>query len=47
MFLDIIKIEMFHVSEAAQVKGDHDGDHFATAHSGLSLGLMPQKMFFY
>ena len=45
VFLHIEQVEMLHIPESAGVKDDHQGDQLATAHPGLSLGLIAQGMF--
>ena len=40
MFLDVIHVEVFHVSKPSQMKQNHDSDHFATTHFRVSHSIL-------
>ena len=44
MFLDIMHIKVFHLSEPSRVEHNHASDYFATAHLGLSIRVVAYKV---
>lgn len=46
MDFDKIEIKVFHVSESPGMEHHHNGNDFAQAHSGPSLGPVSKNMFF-